>query len=110
MSSCSVSKDVLERIKSVIYSVAERFGVSVARIISFGSRARGDYREDSDWDILVVIDRRLDRREKLKLWYEIYRELDLPADIIIVDKTTLEKYKDYTGFIYKYALLSGINL
>ncbi len=29
-----------------------------ASVILFGSRARGDYREDSDWDILVLTKKR----------------------------------------------------
>ena len=28
-----------------------------AQIILYGSRARGDAREDSDWDVLVLVDR-----------------------------------------------------
>ena len=28
----------------------------------FGSRARGDYREDSDWDTLIVTKKKLDNR------------------------------------------------
>ena len=28
-----------------------------AKIYLFGSRARGDYRQDSDWDLLVIIDK-----------------------------------------------------
>ncbi len=109
MGSQSISSDVvLERIRRVVYSVARRYGVGVVKIVLFGSRARGDYREDSDWDIMIVVDRRLSRRDKLRLWYDIYRELDIPADILIVDKDTLEKYKRYPGLIYRYALSEGI--
>lgn len=109
MGSQSISSDVvLERIRHVVYSVARRYGVGVVKIVLFGSRARGDYREDSDWDIMVVVDRRLSRRDKLRLWYDIYRELDIPADILIVDKDTLEKYKRYPGLMYRYALSEGI--
>lgn len=28
-----------------------------AQIILYGSRARGDAREDSDWDVLVIVDK-----------------------------------------------------
>ncbi len=30
----------------------------IARIVLFGSRARGDYNPDSDYDLLLVVDRR----------------------------------------------------
>jgi uncharacterized protein len=42
--------------------IIERIGKSIhskdpnAEVFLFGSRARGDYRKDSDWDILILID------------------------------------------------------
>jgi uncharacterized protein len=33
-----------------------------AEIILFGSRARGDERKDSDWDVLILTDKDLDYR------------------------------------------------
>ncbi len=37
-----------------------------ASLILFGSRARGDYREDSDWDVLVITKKEADARLKRK--------------------------------------------
>ena len=34
-----------------------------AEAFLFGSRARGDYRKDSDWDILILIDSNKDTNE-----------------------------------------------
>jgi predicted nucleotidyltransferase len=46
--------------------VRARLGARVRRIILFGSRARGDARDDSDYDVVVVVDRRSpDLREAL---------------------------------------------
>jgi predicted nucleotidyltransferase len=36
----------------------ERLGPRVRKIVLFGSRARGDARADSDYDVVVVVDRR----------------------------------------------------
>lgn len=38
--------------------VRERLGSRVRRVVLFGSRARGDARDDSDYDVIVVVDRR----------------------------------------------------
>lgn len=38
----------------------------------YGSRARGDYREDSDWDILVLTDKEVDGKLKRKIRDDIY--------------------------------------
>jgi len=35
----------------------ERLGNRLIRIILFGSRARGDYNPDSDYDLLVIVDK-----------------------------------------------------
>lgn len=40
---------IKEKMKSVMPQGSEA--------ILFGSRARGDYREDSDWDILILLDK-----------------------------------------------------
>lgn len=43
-----------------------------ASVILFGSRARGDYREDSDWDILVLTDKKVDGALRKKISDYIY--------------------------------------
>lgn len=47
---------ILGKIKETLQQVAPG-----AKLILFGSRARNEAREDSDWDILILID-----KEKLK--------------------------------------------
>lgn len=43
---------ILEQIRTTLRVVAPD-----AKAMLFGSRARGDAREDSDWDILILIDK-----------------------------------------------------
>jgi len=65
---------VLDRFRA---AVAEKYGDRVERVILFGSRARGDSRPDSDYDIAVFIrnpDRWLD---------EVVRLADIGTDILI---------------------------
>jgi predicted nucleotidyltransferase len=38
--------------------VRERLGSRVREVVLFGSRARGDARDDSDCDVVVVVDHR----------------------------------------------------
>ena len=45
-----------EVIRTFAGKIKERFGARVQRIILYGSRARGDAQEDSDYDFLVLLD------------------------------------------------------
>jgi len=97
-------------IKRIILEEFSKHGIDVEEVILFGSRARGDFREDSDWDILVVVTQDIDRDTYRELWYSVYKRIDFPVDLIIVPKKILEKYRDSTGFIYHYALKEGIQI
>ena len=48
-----MNKDVLEHIENTVRDIMPLD----ARILLFGSRARGDARPDSDWDILIILNK-----------------------------------------------------
>ena len=107
-----IDKKVLELIRRVVLEEASRLGVRVERIILFGSRARGDYRPDSDYDVLVVVKEGLDRRAKRRLSLMIrrrlVRELGVPVDLVIVSLRHWEEYKDVPGTVLYPAEREGI--
>ncbi|MCD6195645.1 MAG: nucleotidyltransferase domain-containing protein [Staphylothermus sp.] len=101
---------LLRTIKDVIINEARKEGVKVKNIILFGSRARGDYREDSDWDLLIVLSGSIDRETIRRLQYRIYRALSrsrIYCDVIVVSEEYYVKYKDVVGTIAYYAHLEG---
>ena len=61
-------EEKLKKIREIILKTAEKYGIEVERIILFGSRARRDYSEGRDWDILVVTGNKLERKLEDKFW------------------------------------------
>ena len=112
VSGAVVSQDVINAIREAILEEAGGLGVGVDRIILFGSRARGDFRDDSDYDILVVVKGKLDWRVKKELYGRIQRrlvgELRAPVDVVIVSLDYWRKYKDSPGTILYPAAKEGI--
>ena len=53
-----------------------------AKVVLFGSRARGDARKDSDWDLLILIDSQ-NIREKEDLFRDKIYDLELETGEII---------------------------
>ncbi|MFY8000696.1 MAG: nucleotidyltransferase domain-containing protein [Candidatus Kapaibacteriota bacterium] len=64
-----------------------------AECILFGSWARGDTREDSDWDVLVLVDGEIDYERKFRLVEQV---LDLEIETCSAISTIMcEKSKPY---------------
>jgi len=64
-----------------------------AEIILFGSRARGEEREDSDWDILVLTDKSVDAQQEFSfrdLLYHLELELNQVFSVFFYAKNEWE--------------------
>ena len=97
--------DYIEQIRDIIVS-----DINPEKIILFGSRARGDYDTDSDYDFLVLKrgitnGRKLSGDLKIKFYQ---KRLLLPIDVIVMDHDRFYQLSDTTGFIYKDIKKEGI--
>ena len=102
-------KEVLRKIKEVILSTAKKHGIEVDKIILFGSRARGDYTKESDWDILVITKNKIDEKEKWDFWEKIMLSLSkYNIGIFIISSKEYEKYRDIPGTIERYSYIEGV--
>ncbi len=101
-------EEKLKLIKEIILNVAKKHNIEIDKIILFGSRARGNYRKDSDWDLLIVTKKKLPKNEKWIFWEEIMKNLSyINIEIFITDKDSLEKYKDIPGTLERYSVIEG---
>jgi predicted nucleotidyltransferase len=98
----TTSLDYLPEIKRRILSVS-----NPEKIILFGSFARGENKEDSDLDLLIIIkDVTSTRAESIRLQRSL-RGLLVPVDIIVATPDQIKKHQNTNGYIYRSALAEG---
>ena len=88
----------IDRIISIIVSLA-----SPDQIILFGSYARGDNKEKSDVDLLII---KKDLKKGFDMIDSIYRSfydnnIGIPVDVIAIDYNRYNELNDEIGYIYK---------
>ena len=90
---------ILQRIRTSLGAIS---GDRIERLVLFGSRARGDASEASDYDIAVFLQDLTDR------WSEFHRLADLRTDILAETGAFLEarpfragSYRDRTPLMHE---------
>jgi predicted nucleotidyltransferase len=78
-----------------------------ARIILFGSYARGQPSEDSDLDFLVVQQEVRSRRQEMVRLSDVLRPLRLPADVVVVSAKVFRDWADTPGTVLYEAAHEG---
>jgi predicted nucleotidyltransferase len=76
MARTNLDDPILRRFRAALN---ELYGDRIERVVLFGSRARGDAQEDSDYDIAVFL-RDLDDR-----WREVHRIVPIVTDFLYRD-------------------------
>jgi predicted nucleotidyltransferase len=70
-----------------------------SRIILFGSYARGDARENSDLDFLVVEPVVTARRREMVRLSEVLRPLRVPADVLVASERVYNEWRNIPGTV-----------
>ena len=100
----------IEIAKKIIIEEVEKAGYNVVNIILFGSRARGDYKEYSDYDFFVVLKEDIERRDESDLLLKIRRKLAksrIRNDTLINSINELQESNNVGNIAY-YALKYGV--
>lgn len=104
-------REVIARFKEILGEV----GVEYSHILLFGSRARNDSGEESDWDFMIILKEYVDIREKRWLWHKIYRRFHdhfplIPVDIILKDEQSFKDEKKVANTISNEVYLEGVEV
>ncbi len=101
----------IEKIKKIIETQVYSNGLSIIKIILFGSRVSGNYNPDSDFDILIVIKEDIDINKKISLFKDINNALAseyIPSDIIIKTEKEFTALLNEVGTVTYVAAKEGI--
>ena len=97
---------VADKIKAVVQSF-----IPEAKILLFGSYARGEQTKDSDYDLLVITKKTYPPREKINWRTKIHNELvnvfHAPFDVLMDSEEEVNRKKELLGHIVRYAVKEG---
>ncbi len=99
--------------KHIIAEEFQKSGLNALQILLFGSRARGDFDNRSDWDFFPAIDKELTFDERQEIARRIRWRLaraGLASDVIIRSASAVSKARYNTGCLANYAFKEGIAL
>ncbi len=97
-----------ETIRSILDEV---YGADISQVILFGSRAGGDFHNESDFDVMVVLIRPLPRPEYLALVKDARMRLArarISADLLVRTQDEIDFYRNVPGTVSYHALLEGV--
>ena len=101
----------IETIKKIIKENMHKNGILIKQIILFGSRAKGNFRKDSDWDFFVLVDKKISFNKKWDIIDEIKIELaklGIPNDIIVKSAEDFKLMKKCPGVISYDVVKEGV--
>jgi len=97
-------------IRNIILDVLHSMRVNVVKIVLFGSQARKEAHENSDWDLLIVVSQLLTKEERKNIYCTVKRALVsllIPTDVIIRSESELVDSSRLLGSITTIALKEG---
>jgi predicted nucleotidyltransferase len=104
-------KYIHKTLKSEILNTLKEAGIAVRGVLLFGSRARQESTNQSDYDFLIITEKTFDFKEKMAIAKLVRTKLAKYAiDVIIKSESEIKRFKNQIGNIVGTALKEGIRL
>ena len=101
----------LEKMKKEILQCLAEAAISVKSILLFGSRARKDHNDQSDYDFLIITENTFEFREKMAIAKKIRTRLSIYAiDVLIKSEEEVKRFRTVPGNVVGTAIREGIRL
>jgi len=97
------SSELIQRVGEALATAAG----SSARVILFGSHARGEAGADSDVDFLVIEPEVEDRHKEWGRLRRALGDIRVPVDIVVLDEALAERRAKVPGTMVYHALRDG---
>jgi predicted nucleotidyltransferase len=98
-----VAEQMIERAGRALIDAAS----APAKVILFGSRARGDAQEGSDFDFLIIESEVSDRAAEAVKLRRALGDFGAPVDVIVMDEALAERRSKVRGTMVDRALREG---
>ena len=96
-----IARQLADRVRRVL---------DVRRVVWFGSRARGEGTIDSDWDLFVVAETRLDKWARIYLARDATEDVGVPRDIFVATPAEFAVARQMCGSLVFAAEADGVVL
>jgi len=108
-----MKKDKLNILNLLKIELNQRFNNQIHQIILFGSRANSSDKEDSDYDILIILNQITNKKQEGEICYFIYNfEIDnnVFIDMHFLHKDEISKSLRAVQPVFSNAITKGIYL
>lgn len=105
--------ETIERVTETLVETAERVGYTLDEVVIFGSRARDDYRPESDVDVLLVSPdfEGVAAYKRPKLFYRHWDYDELPdPEFVCLTPEEFEERKQKRPHIVRTAVEEGVTV